>query len=337
MLVDEVCARIRSSTGVQCEVRRREHRHGYKAGALEQGRKETAAEFVAIFDSDFLPPADFLLRTIPHFYTADGLPEPRLALVQTQWGHLNHDQSKLTLAQSLWVDDHHTLQMSWRSGPVGVRELHRHRGCLADLGDRIGRRLARRQPCRGLRAQFPAPVRGLPHQVRQGDRHTGRVARHLHRLQGAAEALDSGLGSAATPAPSDSAVRIPLLAAPSPSLGVSHVRLVAVARVGAVDVVAALHDSLWPMVRLTVDRWDGPVSGAHPGVDGARGRAGVTAHQTHLSGSHQSRGVPAAVRPCRAVSGHQYGNASAPVQFVLRGPVRPSSQRVRTNTEGGLG
>jgi cellulose synthase/poly-beta-1,6-N-acetylglucosamine synthase-like glycosyltransferase len=35
--------------------------------------------------------------------------------VQAQWGHLNHDESALTLAQSLWVDDHHTLQMSWRS------------------------------------------------------------------------------------------------------------------------------------------------------------------------------------------------------------------------------
>ena len=119
MLVDGVCLRIRASTGVHCEVRRRAHRHGYKAGALEQGRKETAAEFVAIFDSDFLPPADFLLRTIPHFYTPDGRPEQSLALVQTQWGHLNHDQSKLTLAQSLWVDDHHTLQMSWRSARWG--------------------------------------------------------------------------------------------------------------------------------------------------------------------------------------------------------------------------
>ena len=62
-----------------------------------------------------MPPKDFLLRTIPHFYSADGEPDDGLALVQTQWGHLNHDQSPLTLAQSLWVDDHHTLQMSWRS------------------------------------------------------------------------------------------------------------------------------------------------------------------------------------------------------------------------------
>jgi cellulose synthase/poly-beta-1,6-N-acetylglucosamine synthase-like glycosyltransferase len=114
-LVDDVCARVRAATGVNCYVRRRVDRQGYKAGALDAGRRETDAEFLAIFDSDFLPPRDYLLRTVPHFYQANGEPEPELALVQAQWGHLNHDESFLTLAQSLWVDDHHTLQMSWRS------------------------------------------------------------------------------------------------------------------------------------------------------------------------------------------------------------------------------
>jgi cellulose synthase/poly-beta-1,6-N-acetylglucosamine synthase-like glycosyltransferase len=114
-LVEDVGAEVRLSTGVNCRVLHRVDRQGYKAGALEAGRKETDAEFLVIFDSDFVPPRDFLLRTIPHFYLADGEPDARLALVQAQWGHLNHDQSFLTRAQSLWVDDHHTLQMSWRS------------------------------------------------------------------------------------------------------------------------------------------------------------------------------------------------------------------------------
>ena len=114
-LVEDVCAGVRASTGVNCRVLHRVDRHGYKAGALEEGRKQTDAEFLAILDSDFVPPRDFLLRTIPHFYLANGEPDASLALVQAQWGHLNHDQSFLTLAQSLWVDDHHTLQMSWRS------------------------------------------------------------------------------------------------------------------------------------------------------------------------------------------------------------------------------
>jgi cellulose synthase/poly-beta-1,6-N-acetylglucosamine synthase-like glycosyltransferase len=114
-LVDRVCAEVRASTGVDCRVLRRDDRQGYKAGALEAGRRATDAEFLVIFDADFVPPADYLERAIPHFYRPDGEPDTGLALVQTQWGHLNADDSALTRAQSLWVDDHHTLQMSWRS------------------------------------------------------------------------------------------------------------------------------------------------------------------------------------------------------------------------------
>ena len=114
-VVDRVCAEVRSSLGVDCRVLRRVERVGYKAGALEAGRRATDAEFVAIFDADFVPPADWLERTIPHFYRADGTPDDGLALVQTQWGHLNAHESPLTRAQSLWVDDHHTVQMSWRA------------------------------------------------------------------------------------------------------------------------------------------------------------------------------------------------------------------------------
>ena len=114
-LVNRVCAEMRASRGVDCQVLRRVDRVGYKAGALETGRRRTDAEFIAIFDADFLPPQDYLQRTIPYFYGADTTPCLDLALVQTQWGHLNADESPLTRAQSLWVDDHHTLQMSWRA------------------------------------------------------------------------------------------------------------------------------------------------------------------------------------------------------------------------------
>jgi cellulose synthase/poly-beta-1,6-N-acetylglucosamine synthase-like glycosyltransferase len=113
-LVEQVSAEVRAR-GRDCRVLHRADRHGYKAGALEAGRKQTEAEFLVIFDADFVPPADFLLRAIPHFYQPDGQPDTGLALVQAQWGHLNHDESALTLSQSLWVDDHHTLQMAWRS------------------------------------------------------------------------------------------------------------------------------------------------------------------------------------------------------------------------------
>jgi cellulose synthase/poly-beta-1,6-N-acetylglucosamine synthase-like glycosyltransferase len=114
MLVEQISAQVRAR-GIDCCVLHRTNRQGYKAGALEAGRRQTEAEFLVIFDSDFAPPSDFLLRAVPHFYQPDGTPHTDLALVQAQWGHLNHNEWALTLSQSLWVDDHHTLQMAWRS------------------------------------------------------------------------------------------------------------------------------------------------------------------------------------------------------------------------------
>lgn len=113
-LVEQVCAEVRAS-GIDCRALHRTNRQGYKAGALEEGRLQTDSEFLVIFDADFVAPSDYLLRAIPHFYHEDGTPDTGLALVQAQWGHLNHEESALTLSQSMWVDDHHTLQMSWRS------------------------------------------------------------------------------------------------------------------------------------------------------------------------------------------------------------------------------
>jgi cellulose synthase/poly-beta-1,6-N-acetylglucosamine synthase-like glycosyltransferase len=118
-LVDEVCGRMRVERGVDCVVLHRSDRRGYKAGALEAGRRHTDADLLAILDADFVPPADFLVRAVAHFYDEHGVAEEDLALVQAQWGHLNHDESPLTRAQSLWVDDHHTIQMSWRSAQWG--------------------------------------------------------------------------------------------------------------------------------------------------------------------------------------------------------------------------
>mmetsp|Transcript_16166 Transcript_16166/g.36974 ORF Transcript_16166/g.36974 Transcript_16166/m.36974 type:complete len:674 (-) Transcript_16166:114-2135(-) len=101
--------------GLQCEVIRRSHRWGYKAGALEYARKLTDAQFIAIVDADFTPVADFLERAVAHFYDANGEPQEDLAMLQTQWGHVNHLESLLTRMQSLWIDDHHTMQMPYRS------------------------------------------------------------------------------------------------------------------------------------------------------------------------------------------------------------------------------
>ncbi len=209
-LVEAVCADVRASTGVNCYVRHRVDRRGYKAGALEEGRRQIDAEFLAIFDSDFLPPPDFLLKAMPHFFVADRPARHRSPLVQAQWGHLNHDESALTLAQSLWVDDHHTVQMS------GARRCGSSSTSPAPPASGAPRRSKRsgahrRQPGRGLRAELPPSLRGVPHEVRQGDRRARRASRDLHGVQSAAEALDAGVGAVAEAAPRLAATPLPLL------------------------------------------------------------------------------------------------------------------------------
>ena len=87
---------------------RREARTGFKAGALAAGLREAQGEFAAIFDADFVPPADFLRKTIPYFTN------PRVAVVQARWGHLNRDFSLLTGAQSLGIDGHFGVEQPAR-------------------------------------------------------------------------------------------------------------------------------------------------------------------------------------------------------------------------------
>ncbi|MFN2135225.1 MAG: glycosyltransferase, partial [Candidatus Promineifilaceae bacterium] len=53
--------------GLQISHVRREGREGYKAGALAHALLQTDGEFIAVFDADFQPSPDFLLKTVPHF------------------------------------------------------------------------------------------------------------------------------------------------------------------------------------------------------------------------------------------------------------------------------
>ncbi|MEZ5319979.1 MAG: glycosyltransferase family 2 protein [Vicinamibacterales bacterium] len=88
----------------------RTDRTGFKAGALENGMHQAKGEFIAIFDADFVPPADFLRRTVPYFSTDD-----RLAVVQARWGHLNRDYSLLTQIQAVLLDGHFVLEHGARN------------------------------------------------------------------------------------------------------------------------------------------------------------------------------------------------------------------------------
>ena len=82
----------------------RTNRHGYKAGALDAGLKVAKGEFVAIFDADFVPPPDWLMKVIHHFA------EPGIGMVQTRWTHMNRDYSMLTQIEAILLDGHFVME-----------------------------------------------------------------------------------------------------------------------------------------------------------------------------------------------------------------------------------
>ncbi len=87
----------------------RTNRHGYKAGALDNGLKTAKGELIAIFDADFIPPSDWLMRVVHH------LAEPNIGMVQTRWTHLNRDYSFLTQVSAILLDGHFVLEHGGRS------------------------------------------------------------------------------------------------------------------------------------------------------------------------------------------------------------------------------
>jgi cellulose synthase/poly-beta-1,6-N-acetylglucosamine synthase-like glycosyltransferase len=89
---------------------RRASREGFKAGALAHGMRLSDARLFAIFDADFVPPRDVLLRLVPHFAA-----NARVGMVQARWTHLNRDQSLLTRVQALFLDAHFAVESAARS------------------------------------------------------------------------------------------------------------------------------------------------------------------------------------------------------------------------------
>ncbi|CAD7698593.1 unnamed protein product [Ostreobium quekettii] len=126
--------------GVNCVCVRRTDRQGYKAGALREGLELLYCyEFVAIFDADFKPKNDFLLRTVPYLQCNDGL-----GYVQTRWEFDNPDESYLTKAQQISLNFHMKCEQFVHSsygsffnfnGTAGVWR----RSCIDSVGGWNGR------------------------------------------------------------------------------------------------------------------------------------------------------------------------------------------------------
>jgi cellulose synthase/poly-beta-1,6-N-acetylglucosamine synthase-like glycosyltransferase len=107
--IAELAVRRHASRGFDITYLHRVDRTGYKAGALAAGLKVAKANFIAIFDADFIPPKDFLLKTLPHFTSPD------IGMVQARWGHINQDYSLLTKIQSILLDAHFVLEHGGRN------------------------------------------------------------------------------------------------------------------------------------------------------------------------------------------------------------------------------
>ncbi|PSR11831.1 MAG: histidine kinase [Bacteroidetes bacterium] len=108
--IDIVAAKVAEykAKGYQIEQVTREVRQGFKAGALRDGMEHAKGEFMAIFDADFVPRKDFLLRTLPFFQ------DKNVGVVQTRWEHINEDYSLITRLQALQLNVHFTVEQVGR-------------------------------------------------------------------------------------------------------------------------------------------------------------------------------------------------------------------------------
>ncbi|OEY72969.1 cellulose synthase family protein [Salegentibacter salarius] len=133
----EMLVKQLKQTGLDIKHITRKDRSGFKAGALKEGLKIAKGEFIAIFDSDFLPKKDWLLQTVPYFK------DPEIGVVQTRWGHINRDYSLLTKIQAFALDFHFILEQTGRNfgrhfinfnGTAGIWRKE----CILDAGNWSG-------------------------------------------------------------------------------------------------------------------------------------------------------------------------------------------------------
>jgi len=132
-LIAEKSVQLHKSMGIDIDYHHRDNRDGFKAGALENGLKYSSGELVAIFDADFIPPKDFLKKTVDHFT------DTKVGIVQTRWGHINRNYSCLTKAQSILLDGHFVIEQFSRfnggyflnfNGTAGILR----KSCIEDTG-----------------------------------------------------------------------------------------------------------------------------------------------------------------------------------------------------------
>ena len=129
---------------------------------LQEGLETATGELVAVFDADFCPPPDFLMRTVHYFADpkvgrgADALElhQPRLQLPHGSGSHAAgrplHPGARRAVARGLLL------------------QLQRHGGHPAQDDDRRRGRLAARYAHRRFRPELPRATQGLAFRLPAG-------------------------------------------------------------------------------------------------------------------------------------------------------------------------
>jgi len=127
-------ARVLAYPNLNFEYLHRTDRTGFKAGALKEALPSAQGEFIAIFDADFVPDPDFLIKTMPYFSS------PQVGMVQSRWTHLNQNYSILTELQAFALDAHFLIEQQGRNqqgafinfnGTAGIWR----KSCILDAGN----------------------------------------------------------------------------------------------------------------------------------------------------------------------------------------------------------
>jgi cellulose synthase/poly-beta-1,6-N-acetylglucosamine synthase-like glycosyltransferase len=110
--------------GFQFTVIRRSSREGFKAGALQAALKETTEPYFAVLDADFVPPEDFLDRTVPFMAKSE------VGFVQSRWGHIDRDYNTITESIAIGVDAHFLVEQQGRNGSGYLMNFNGSAGLL---------------------------------------------------------------------------------------------------------------------------------------------------------------------------------------------------------------
>ena len=151
------------------------------------GCKVARGEFIAIFDADFIPTADFLTRHDAALHRPEG---------RHGAGALGPHQPGLLAADEDPGDPARRPLRPRARRPQPRRallQLQRHGRHLAPRGDRRRRRLAARHADRGPRPQLPRAAARLAVRLPARRHRAGRTAGRDERLQVAAAPLGEGL------------------------------------------------------------------------------------------------------------------------------------------------